>query len=364
MKHTYPKPLLHSGVHRQQMATTVSFNNRTGSTVTVVGRDGIPCCIGPCFDTMRKGIFYIYLKYEFENRVSFNSIAEAYPQYSNDRKLIMEAIEASGKSYGNKLEVVYELSAEELYEEGSLYFDLLDIVVSIQSPEQIPPHPRTQGSLISEMSAMVAEKMFSYHCVVIDHSGMFGQRFIRIGTEVYPIPTLRNSGCPDGIYIVVNHSNGKQDASHYLLYDEQCPITLYSSKEEAETSGGVDAEVERRIKKEQQELRQRELELNQRNLEYKGDFDIAKLNLEERLRVEKNNSERERAMFDETLRQKNAELEQLRKEREADTKESYESRKHEREIKATDRKTAIEWLKLVPPVITVASALITLWVKK
>lgn len=364
MKHVSPEPKFVPGNHRQQMMTTVSFNNKTGLTVTTIGREGMPCRISPTMDVMRHGVFYIYLKYEFDTNVSFNSISQSYPENSKDRKLIEDAIKTSGKTAGKKLEVVYEIGVDDLQEYGTVYFDLLDLLVSIEEVDRIPPHPKSQGNVVAEISQAVIRNMFSYHLVIVDNGGFFGKRYIRIGTEVYPIPTLQNHGCPDGIYIVVNHTGNRVETSHYMLHDPECPITLYTSMEEARNNGGIDAEIERRLKREQNELKQRELEAQASILDAKGSYDLAKMELEEQLRIEKATSERERQRYDDLLKARDSEMERLRKEQDAYTKNHFETEKHKRDIQSTDRKTAIEWLKIVPPVISVATALMTLWVKK
>lgn len=364
MKYVSPQAKPHTkGETPRQLVTSISYENKTGRVVTVVGRNGIPSVISPTFNVAKTDTFCIYLKYEFDSNVSFNAVARNFPEGSDDLKLFETAMMASSNKHGNRLEVKWEIDGDELVEEGSLYFDLLDLVITLDK-FNIPPHPRSTSNMFSNVSQIAANNIFSYSIVIVDHTGGVGEKFIKIGKDVFPIHQALEASCPDGIYIFVCYGKNRTSSRHYDIDATDCPVTLYHTEEDAMRLGDADATLERQLKQEQAKFKALELQVQSDVTYMKMDGGRAQTLADEQIRLHKHQAELERAQVESELRESQALNEQLRKEKELIIKESHDRNKYKREISSTDRKATVEWIKMIPVVCTVASALMTIWIKK
>lgn len=181
---------------------------------------------------------------------------------------------------------------------------------------------------------------------IIDNEGVVGNRFVKVGNDIYVIKPRREQGISSGIYILTNKpvQNELQDseliAERYDLGTENPYFKLYSSYSEA-ANDEVSAEV-RKAELAIQELKTREEETRNRT---------QRAILEnERLVTERDNFQKELEVSN--IKHLN-ELEYLRNKIEVMHQERESAKiREEEERKSIRRKGTIDLIKAIPVIIT------------
>lgn len=244
---------------------------------------------------------------------------------------------------------------------------------------------------------------------IVDNQRVMTKRYMNVGNSVVEIPVVIDPQRKDGVYrslftyeLGVNKTN-KIDCYKFEEADEI--IGLYKTKEEALAGGDIEAKYKLALKDKERELTQLKHEFEQRRLERTEDIDerkfireIEKLKEEARAlkksnkleakkhKLERKKHEREMSKLETQLENEKIKLEQERARHEQEERKlRYEIEKFEYErenlrrefiIKAQDdfyhgrktarndeyeersfiRKESIDWLKLMPAVITGTAA--------
>jgi hypothetical protein len=207
-------------------------------------------------------------------------------------------------------------------------------------------HNSLKDSLTDTCSNFTASHNFTRSIRIVDNSGMIGDRFIKMGSDIYAIRSHKEIGTRDGIYVLTNSpvSNDveKSDviAERYDIGDDIPFFKLHKSYIEA-LNDDVSAEV-RRAQLALQDLQTREEE--SRNKTRRAELDA------ERLTVERDNLERE---FRASVIKHQNEVEFFRNKIETMREERKIAEMREKEEqKSIHRKSVLELIKTVPIAIT------------
>lgn len=211
---------------------------------------------------------------------------------------------------------------------GSIYYEELDIVISLNGLDDAPPHPYSEEGKSMQLINVgdIKDIGFSYNIDVIDNLGIFGTRYININNKVYKVTPKKDMQKRDGIYVASNapvdnaiEINAK--SSEYHAFDKAAELGLFRSIDEAMALGDMES------------ARKKEL-----------------LNLEHSLQVSKREYQELQNRFDIEV----AEKDRLLKEAEHQLKEAdiqLQKTKDHYENKSFQRKDSSETLKFVPGVI-------------
>lgn len=357
MNYLNPQPLpveSRTNLHNHQFNYSISIDNATGRDVTIIGRDGFPVLLNATTNIRRTGKLYIHVTVNKNSNVSFNQIAQRFAETTKDRIRLEEELERSfDGANGRNAEIRYCVDLEDLEKHTNVFFDLLDIVISIADHNNLPLHPRTSSSVLNELNNRVPDNMFNFNMYIVDHSRTLSNKYIRIGKAVFKIPIVHQHSCPDGIYIVGKTHGKRNEVNHFLLDDPDCPIQLYDSESEAKNLGGLDLESERAYQLKIAKYKTEQAKLN-------NELHAAKA-AAEKIRIEIS----EQQARDKLERDKiEAELQKERADHDDKLKAAREKQKHVHEDKTNSKKAMIEMLKIFPPVLTVLTLIITVWTRK
>lgn len=160
----------------------------------------------------------------------------------------------------------YPISVNELlHKNNSVYYHDIDLVVSLDPPELVPPHPESWEGRAKRLDMPEydqSDAKLHYSIKVIDNTGLRSRFYTTIGSVVYMVPVVMGKGQENGIYIqrpipVDTGTNGniKPKLERYDFDETEVleALGIYSNYDDALNRGDV-ASVRKRqlVDKEQQ----------------------------------------------------------------------------------------------------------------
>lgn len=293
---------------------------------------------------------------------------------------------------------------------GSHYSRECNMVFAFVRDQVAKPHPNSDTGL-NEHNALLLENARTHTGVlikVIDNHMEAHERFYYAGKTEVVVPSYQEPGMQDGVYITRSSKQDgavKVETEHLTFEEAEHRIGLYTSREAARTAGNPDlllkqqeienkryiADLERDRLRQQAEIDQLKRELEIRKIELstgelrqqvshtqaKTELDqqkvildqqkavreaaLSEIKAEAELRMKKleeiiNKKEKKRKdKIDKVLKERDLYFSQLEAERkERDREQDYRWREQERrrrdefDEKSTNRKVAVDWLKIIP----------------
>lgn len=360
-KNPIPEKPNKSDKFRPQVSIRYEFSNCSNRALTILPRIGESVKISPLAGRSSANKLFITVTYEFSTDVLIGGAENPYELGSSDYERFQNAFER-GSFHDRGLTVRYEVNVLEVIAKGTIYVDVLDIVVSIKEPYDIPHHPRMNGSQCAEQTQTHIGNMFNLTVTLVDSSGFFGDKYINIGGEVTKIPLHTSTALADGVYVGRTTDSGEYRVKYYR-FDEDPLIPLYTTYAEALANGDELGKL-----KQEFELQKQKLQIEGRRHETEiADFK-AKLDNERAVRTQLENDhqasiERLRRKEDAVSKQYERLKAQEQRNRDAEAKmyEQESKLRNERQVQST--RNIGEWAKVIPPVVSVVSLVVGIWAK-
>lgn len=346
------------------------YNRASGGTVTctqgVYNRMGVPIYV-----IMRSGFSYVIHpslggagRFAIDDTViisndfmagancDFNVTNHPYSSEPSNKKLYDEWLK-SGSSDLAYYQVIYGSD----FLDGSVYVDLLDIVISVNPPGKIPLHPRSHASILNQ-SARILDFThgFTFQVKLVNNTVPEKElinhgKYINVNGIVSRIQPIHDRYVTNGLYILTNDPVYEGQWQFYPEVSDKCPVVLYDLPEIAKSRGDVGKRLEEENKIRVQELKVKETQYKTDLLEVTRKFEEesrqAELNHKEQLRL----IEVERAQTDATMRAKAQQMDMLSKSTEQVMNTSLMRQKAMYEGMSYARKNTSENIKMIPTVL-------------
>lgn len=312
---------------------------------------------------------YIKIEYEFDagTRVDARELLDELdlPPNHAERKAIMDALHnlETQPHWRNQRHFGYTLSVtrEQLDRSGGVvYLNDLDIIIGYEEHRDTlhPYSPPGQRDGVNKTLPDV--EGFIQQVVIVDNSGIHGNRWINTGQGVHEIHSITNSQLRDGVYVTSRLSREKEpETITYVLEEADEKLGLYRTRAEAETFGSPDQRFASELKTIEQELARDKVELQRA----KQDSDRQKMDLEnERRRQEElaKDEELRRQRHKEEMERERERLKMERERIEFERATYSERRKFEYENESRDRKDRSDQYKAIMDVVKVSITLVSL----
>lgn len=173
----------------------------------------------------------------------------------------------------------------------SLYMQDYDTVVSTKGLLECPNHPFADNAVsLEQFSGLKANDGIKISIDLVDNNSQYGDRYFYIAQKEMKIEAVRNSSKRNGVYFTTCSRDGTSiTMDEYTLEEAEDKLGLYKNKEEAKAAGDLKTS--------------RKQELS--DLQHKYEKEI----------LEYNNEKTRLARIAEDVRAKNAESENIQKER-------------------------------------------------
>lgn len=373
------------------------FINEMDCELTVVLRNGLPLTLP---GTTGKNYHRLVIRQtiviraehsrstkEYLNRLSVNS-----PQ---TLRALQKALEQNDPHAGVRGPVVlrldYVIGRDDLrkYGESAYYYDA-DVLVTTRSDPSAHVHPHSLlGQLHATDAAVVPAPIRDggalFAVEIVDNLGVFGDRYLNIANEVYPVRAKRDANREDGVWITRTHptqgelGSAELKVNYYPFQNSEGVVTdfttlhLFETYKDAQTLGDIAsarkeelAELEHALQLGKREAEESKQENERRKQEWERERQEQERETL-RLKAELEAREREhKTQIDERDR-RYQEIEQERERIRHDLELERMRKKDQYEIRSQVRKDTGEWLKVLPGlvmgVIAIGAAIIG-WLRK
>lgn len=374
----FGKPALYHNGFKKQMAhsspitITESFFNYTRTPLTLVKRNGlvIPLQPEPVMGFDEK--LCIRVEFQIRNasvaliKKQLTLIDEQDDEALHQLRAALENSVISPTAFGVKVTLEYPLSLTELKKYGgTVYYGELDLVVSLDPPDTVIPHPHSErgrrANIATEIMTSNNAESFGYSVFVVDNHGQYGPRYLNIGGKVYRVGPVRDFSQKDGVYVTSSRpADGDLfmpgvEVLHYSFEGAEETVGLYKTFDEAMNLGDLNtARKEALVNMEQANLvLQKDLTL----VKSKQAADQAEQDRQMRELV----TAHEREKFE--MVQKQAEVEASAKKREIEAEQKRAEMKDHYEKRSLDRKDNSEVVKVLPAIIVGIGAAVAVFMK-
>lgn len=377
------------------------FINESSESVTIVTRNGAPMRL-PAAEGVNRG--RIIIRHTVKIPRAHVGLTEDYLKSQAETapsvlRAMRDALaERENPLYANSalsLTLEYVITRETLRQYGNaLYYHCADVMVTTSKDRRALVHPRSQlGQLHATQTAATPVGFGGggalYAVEIIDSTGAFGDRYLNIANEVYPVRAKQDPERADGVWLTrTEPTKGKYAASsaltkyYTLTEDDGSPrdfafIGLYGTYKDAEALGDIATVRKEELVQKELDLQEgrRALELSRQETErFRQDSELQRQehererqtidaelvelktrsereNLEHKARTSAQDEHNKRLQAERDQLQHDLEIERMRK------KDQYEER-------SQSRKNAGEILKSTPTLIVaglgVASCLFAL----
>lgn len=325
-------PIKEKSFLNPQLTKRLSFINRTGTNVVVAGRDGIASIIPT---EKRSGArnrkFYVSMFYEFSHDVAFDVFTSTVENEEIRKSLKEVKNNGRGKVYC----ATFEIDLDLIMDGDAYYSSMFDIRLSVNVHNTLPPHPHTGSACSGRLSRGAFDDDTLVFRIMYVSNANIGSRYIKLGNEPYKVPIIKSDGIPEGIYV---SANGDKVNDQWYANPEDCPIELFNSREAALDSIAADVKLRDQLATE----KANNLKLQTDICELQAKFDDAKIKYDDDIKSERNSTEHERRL------------------REEDAARWREFNKARVETVTSNNKYISEYFKIIPPVVGVATLLLTL----
>lgn len=223
----------------------------------------------------------------------------------------------------------------------SVYLDQVDTVVSRDGYHQHMVHPYSQigqALILNQRS-----DMFHYRILINDPHFKFGDRYININGQVYPVYRTTDNSVKPGVYVYTDKT------VCYTFEEADTKLKLFNTETLAKNLGIPEEHVKAQIEQQTLQYRKESLDKEQQLAELKNQHSVEEL---ERKR------QHEQLKLELTQREsdyKKLELEYKRLT--AIENQRLQELKHELEMRSANRKDTSEFMKWLPALIGGAAAL-------
>jgi hypothetical protein len=256
---------------------------------------------------------------------------------SNELKAFRDAFSyhiGRNRWQGAVITLDYPLSINTLREYGgSVYYQELDVVVSLEAFENVPPHPASdEGKNIQLTNIEQQEDAFLYSVDIVDNLAVLSERYLNINGKVYKVTPKIDLNRQDGIYITSNRpavnarTENDREVSYYPLSKVE-ELGLYRTLDEANACGDIVTARKQELADMEHQVAVMKKQLQQ--MEHQHKLELA-------------NKEQELARLEGELKSASMKLQQ--------TKDYYDARSYE-------RKDQSEALKFLPTLLVGVGAL-------
>lgn len=261
--------------------------------------------------------------------------------------------------------VEYVISSAQLRQYGnSLYHGGLDMWMSTEQSTVQAMHPYSEEGMIqsciwNNKPEAVKDGGALFAVEIVDNAGVFGDRFLNIANEIYPVRSKRDPLRRDGVYVTrTNPSEGEMGAGEvkagfypFVLDDgsvvDFTTMHLYRTYVDAKTLGDIAS-----VRKEELAKMDFTLQLNKRELEaLKQDHEREKVTT---ARLQQEWDER---LMEKDKRNRDLEAERDRIKHDLDLERLRQKDKYEQ--RSTERKDSSDFIKLLPALILGLVGLVT-----
>ena len=362
--------------------TTMSYRNGLTYPIKVVHRNGFAVVIPPLPSGLKSTTdFIVEVTYTYTKNVILdtNHILGVINDRTRPEVVALNKAVTQTKpvhfKQGNAFVLAYVISRESLDIYGrEVYVDDLDITLTADIHSVDVKHTESlEGRLLRMWDAI--DKSFQYRVDIVDPVGVFGDRYMNIGGEVFQLVACSDYTRPPGVYHYTKerrvHEIYEDSGAGYISYsfkeaDEKMPWYLTHAEAEAHGDLSLARKQEFEARKHELNVRAQEIEEQQQQnrLELMGQEHSLKemqlekertiLELRERLdRIDGEHKERLAEHKAEVLR-----LEGIAKAKEnALAEEKYIrermllEERHRYENRSMDRKDSSEMVKWLPSII-------------
>lgn len=357
-----------------QSITSIQIFNGLGRPVSAAYRTGIRQTIPNLINASRQAVM-IRLSYITHAGVNVDTallLNDDGNEGSKSSQLLhasaarkLTEFHHSGVGWMNVAHVDYFVSMADFQANGSsVYIDELDIVLSLNSLDETPFHPHSLHGVRDRLMPSPLDEVgqaFHYRVEIHDRDGVFGDRFVNVGGEVFPIKRRTDQRGRAGVYVVSSYPANtitgvtSQRVRHYTFEEADKALHLYHSALEAQTHGNP-ADL---YKKELEDLaHQNKVEENRMKAEARrrdAEFESRKRDWE----MEQQEAKRDQLREERRLRDRAAELDALQN--------SYRLQEHQLKLdklyrtdmyeqRSDQRKNWQESFKLFPVLLTLVAA--------
>lgn len=336
--------LNNSGGHGGGFSKEIHFHNDLHRDITVVNRDGTKVGFGSS-PRPKHGYFTVRVVIEINDNVKLNTEDLLSSKFAHSKVLlnIIDTTPVINTYPGGKRYIIdHHISVDDLKaNNGSIYLDVLDIVITLKKGDSIPFHPYSEKGIEAKHISNKVKKegsVLTYGVKIIDSKNKFGDRYVNINGRICHIE-VSDEDADDGVYIILN--DGKE-VEYYKFKEVDDSFELYLSAEEARVRG----DKENNIKELENELAEQTLIMKKNNLILEGELK------DKELKYKKEAADAKAKM---------SEMEDEMSRRSLYNKEKYDYRSLDRKDHYEDqgaiRKNGMEVLKFIPAIIMGVSAI-------
>lgn len=330
--------------------------NRMGVPIYVIMRNGFNYVINPSLGGA--GRFSvdntIIISNEFNAGVNCDLNVTNHPYLSepSSKRLYAEWLKTSAADLS-----FYHVIRDTDLIDGSVYVDAFDILISTKPPGEIPPHPRSQASLLNQATRLLDfTHGFTFQVKLVNNAIpaidlVNNGKYINVNGIVARIQPIHDCYAANGLYILTNDPQYAGQWRYYPEVADNCPVVLYDLPELAKSRGDVGKRLEEDNRIRVQELKVKETQYKTDLLEITRRFEEesrqAELHHKEQLRL----IEMERAQTDAAMRAKGQQMDLLSKSTEQVMTTSLMRQKAMYEGMSHARKNTSENIKMIPTIL-------------
>lgn len=274
----YKNPQVYNGENypefKNQYNFTVRYFSNFNKELLIRDRHGISLIMPANPDGQEEKLIIYYERkvcYSVKNNLSLllNDFKKQYEQLNIVKKSFNLNFDINKNGDVNFI-LTYIITNEDLVRNnGFVYYNDLDIIVSLLPDQDTPPHPYSEEGRVSNLIIFDQfEKEhktnnFLYTIKIVDKQFLIPDQYINISGKVFKVPICRLSDEKDGIYVgcFTNKTQPIDHTPYYGIDDGKKILNLFNSKEEAITLGNVEYLSKEKAIKIENELTEKKLEL-------------------------------------------------------------------------------------------------------
>jgi hypothetical protein len=374
--------------------TSVNYQMSSTMRTPIFWRNalGIVVCEPSTVSTTADEYFYIKIEYEFDPGVKIDArelLSELeLPDNHVERKGIVDALytlEHEPMWYNQrKFSYTLGISREDLEKVGGVvYLNDVDLVIGFEKHRDAVAHPFSQPGQRQRLNESFAlEEGLTQRYLMVDNSGIYGQRWVNTGYDVFELKSVSDPQLRDGVYVTTRSSiNSEPETVFYEYADAEKALGLYRNRAEAESFGSPEARFKAELKEAEHDLSLEKIAVQKHKQEItreQHELDAERKRQDDHYKEEDARRKREQERLDQEVRRHKEDVERQRERMEMERnriefeRQTYSERqKFEYDMRSRDRKdetdqwkSAVEVGKLFLSVVGVGLGLAALIVKR
>jgi hypothetical protein len=203
---------------RMPLEQRISYINNLPRDVNIAWRNGMVLTLPRTCDLNSQALV-VRVEWIFNGKM-VDELERTVSAVTNDSSAELQALReaylrspppptrALGISYRTCTIVLeYPITLQELEACGfTVYYSELDIVVSVLTQQEMPPHPYSEAGRRAQVVADVPSSEggagFSYSIRMVDNKAQWGVRYVNIGGVVYRVTPEQDFQQRDGVYLI------------------------------------------------------------------------------------------------------------------------------------------------------------------